>query len=74
MPRAELPVTGRHRRSLHQALHANLVELGTALLNIDADLGEDDIRWTHMRQLRQAIETLPALYASLEDELAAVKS
>ena len=38
-------------------------------LDIDADLGEDDIRWLHMRQLRLVIDALPALYGALETEL-----
>ena len=53
------------------AMHENLVGLGVALLDIDADLGEGDIRWLHMRQLRAAVDALPALYAALEDALAA---
>jgi hypothetical protein len=54
------------------ALHAELVRLLSALLTVDATVPEPE--WIHMHQLKQAIDGLPALYHTLENELAAVAS
>ena len=50
------------------ALHAELVRLLSALLTVDATVPEPE--WLHVHQLKQAIDSLPALYSALEDELA----
>jgi hypothetical protein len=50
------------------ALHATFVRLLSALLTVDATVPEPE--WIHMHELKQTIDSLPALYGALEDELA----
>ena len=69
IPQSPSPSRLRRDSAGIAAIRGAAERLLVALLDIDGDAG--DVFWSHMCQLRDAIESLPKLYGELEDELRA---